>query len=159
MAGYSGTPLPKKLGLKPGYRVAFIGPPPEVKTELHKELSLCKMIKDGRLDFAMIFTKDKADLKKRLSRFTKQLAPAGMLWVSELAQKELGSTHRSRRKCHTCNWVECRPGGHQGVCGYNCVVRPEICSSRERSAKGQELVLLADLNSADTTGKLLVELV
>jgi hypothetical protein len=82
MAGYSGTPLPKKLGLKPGYRAAFIGPPPEVKTELHKELSLCKMIKDGRLDFAMIFTKDKADLKKRLSRFTKQLAPAGMLWVS-----------------------------------------------------------------------------
>jgi len=82
MAGYSGTPLPKKLGIKPGYRVAFIDLPPEVKTELHNDLSLCQSTKNGRLDFAMIFTNDQADLKKQLPGYAKQLAPAGMLWVS-----------------------------------------------------------------------------
>ena len=82
MAGYSGTPLPQKLGLKPGCRVAFIGLPPEVKTELHKDLSLCQVTRDGRLDFAMIFTKEQADLKKQLLRLATLLAPAGMLWVS-----------------------------------------------------------------------------
>ncbi len=82
MAGYSGTPLPKKLGIKPNYRAAFLDLPAEVKAELHDALSACHLAKDGRLDFAMIFTKDKAELKKHFLQFAKQLAPAGMLWVS-----------------------------------------------------------------------------
>jgi hypothetical protein len=82
MAGYSGTPLPKKLGIKPNCRATFLDLPAEVKAELHDALSSCQLTKDGRLDFAMIFTKDKAELKKQFSRFAKQLAPSGMLWVS-----------------------------------------------------------------------------
>ncbi len=82
MAGYSGTSLPKKLGIKPNYRAAFLDLPAEVKAELHDALSACHLAKDGRLDFAMIFTKDKAGLKKQFSQFAKQLAPSGMLWVS-----------------------------------------------------------------------------
>ena len=82
MAGYSGTSLPKKLGIKPNYRAAFLNLPAEVKAELHDALSACQFAKDGSLDFAMIFTKDKAQLKKQFSQFAKQLAPSGMLWVS-----------------------------------------------------------------------------
>jgi len=82
MAGYSGTSLPKKLGIKPNYRATFLDLPAEVKAELHDALSACHFAKDGRLDFAMIFTKDKAELKKQFSQFAKQLAPSGMLWVS-----------------------------------------------------------------------------
>ena len=81
MAGYSGTPLPKKLGIKPNYRAAFLNLPAEVKAELDDALSSCELTKDGRLDLAMIFTKDKAELKKQFSQFAKQLAPSGMLWV------------------------------------------------------------------------------
>ena len=95
MAGYSGTSLPKKLGIKPNYRAAFLDLPAEVKAELHDALSACHLAKDGRLDFAMIFTKDKAELKKQFSQFAKQLAPSGMLWVS-LAEEKLGSGKRSR---------------------------------------------------------------
>jgi len=82
MAGYSGTPLPKKLGIKPNYRAAFLNLPAEVKAELDDALSSCELTKDGRLDLAMIFTKDKAELKKQFSKLAKQLAPSGMLWVS-----------------------------------------------------------------------------
>jgi len=35
MAGYSGTSLPKKLGIKPNYRATFLDLPAEVKAELH----------------------------------------------------------------------------------------------------------------------------
>jgi hypothetical protein len=87
MAGYSGTPLPKKLGLKPQFRVAFFQLPGDVKTELKAALSDCLLVKDrkdasDRLDFAMIFTKSQADMKEQFPKFARRLAPAGMLWVS-----------------------------------------------------------------------------
>ena len=82
MAGYSGTPLPKKLGIKDGFRAQLVGLPADVKAELSHALASCKMVKDGPLDFAMIFVKTQAELKQQFSRLSKQLAPAGMLWVS-----------------------------------------------------------------------------
>lgn len=39
MAGYSGTPLPRKLGLKPRFRVAFFQPPASVKSELKETIA------------------------------------------------------------------------------------------------------------------------
>ena len=84
MAGYSGTPLSKKLGIKDQFRVAFIGLPADVQTELKSSLKTCEIAKDGQgsLDFAMIFVKRATDLKKSFPRFAKRLTPAGMLWVS-----------------------------------------------------------------------------
>jgi len=84
MAGYSGTPLPKKLGIKPQFCVALLELPADVKAELKQALSGCRIAADGRdpLDFAMIFVKTQAELRKQFPRFAKQLAPAGMLWVS-----------------------------------------------------------------------------
>ncbi|HXY16316.1 MAG TPA: DUF3052 family protein [Terriglobales bacterium] len=84
MAGYSGTPLAKKLGIKDQFRVSFSGLPAEVKAELKDALKTCRIAKDveGSLDFAMIFVKNAADLQKSFSEFSQRLAPAGMLWVS-----------------------------------------------------------------------------
>jgi hypothetical protein len=82
MAGYSGTPLPKKLGIKEDFRVALPGLPAEVKAELSESLAACRMAKDGPLDFAMVFVKSQAELKPQFSQLAKRLAPAGMLWVS-----------------------------------------------------------------------------
>jgi len=84
MPGYSGTPLPKKLGIKENFRVAFVGLPADVKAELRNSLAACTVAKDGRgpLDFAMVFVKMQDELKSEFTRLTKQLAPAGMLWVS-----------------------------------------------------------------------------
>ena len=84
MAGYSGTPLPKKLGIKPQSRVVLFDMPAEVKAALKDALSDCHNIKDGQgaLDFAIAFVKSAGELKKKFPGIAKQLAPAGMLWVS-----------------------------------------------------------------------------
>jgi len=84
MAGYSGTPLPRKLGIKPQFRVAFVELPSEVKSELKDSLRSCQVLSDGRspLDFAMLFVKSRSELKNQFARMARQLAPAGMLWVS-----------------------------------------------------------------------------
>jgi Protein of unknown function (DUF3052) len=84
MAGYSGTPLPQKLGLKPTFRIAFFQLPPEVKTALKVAVSDCLLVKDVHdpLDFAMIFIKSQAEMKEQFPAFARRLAPAGILWVS-----------------------------------------------------------------------------
>jgi hypothetical protein len=83
MPGYSGTPLPKKLGIKAGFRVRLANAPEEVCAELREALAQCTVVKDvDTLDFVMMFTKSRTDLAKEFSRTAKRLAPAGMLWVS-----------------------------------------------------------------------------
>jgi hypothetical protein len=84
MPGYSATPLPQKLGIKPESRVSLLNAPPEVRAELSRALAACENVSDEKiaLDFAMIFTKSKAELAKEFKRIGKQLAPAGMLWAS-----------------------------------------------------------------------------
>jgi len=93
MPGYSGTPLPKKLGIKPGFRAQLISAPADVLKELREALAACATVRDGKrkggnhgnndpLDFAMIFARSQADLKQEFRRVAKLLQPAGMLWVS-----------------------------------------------------------------------------
>jgi len=84
MPGYSGTPLPKKLGIKDGFRTILIAAPAEVRSELKSALAKCDVVSDTKapLDFAMLFTKSSAELKNDFSRIAKSLAPAGILWVS-----------------------------------------------------------------------------
>jgi len=82
MAGYSGTPLPQKLGIKPQFRVALHDVPADVQAELKSMLASCSVGKGGPTDFAMIFVKTAGELKKHFPSFAKKLAPAGMLWVS-----------------------------------------------------------------------------
>jgi hypothetical protein len=82
MAGYSGTPLPKKLGIKKHFRVVFLDLPAAVKTELKSALANCQIAKDAPVDFAMVFVKTVSELEKQFPRFSKLLAPSGMLWVS-----------------------------------------------------------------------------
>jgi hypothetical protein len=84
MPGYSGTPLPKKLGIKDGFQVRLIEAPPEVVAELKSSLDNCKIARYAKapLDFAMLFTKSATSLKKEFKPLAKNLAPAGMLWIS-----------------------------------------------------------------------------
>src|SRR5258708_9501434 len=84
MPGYSGTPLPKKLGIKPGFRVRCESLPPEVRTELREALASSEIVRGGKkpVDFVMVFTQSKQDLSEDFEHLSKQLTPAGMLWVS-----------------------------------------------------------------------------
>ena len=84
MPGYSGTPLPKKLGIKPGFRVELVDAPPDVSSELKAELTACEIVSEGKppLDFAICFSTSKGAVAREFKRIAKLLAPAGMLWVS-----------------------------------------------------------------------------
>jgi hypothetical protein len=82
MPGYSGTPLPQKLGIKAGFRVAFFAIPADVSEELKTALTAGEICARGPLDFAMIFVKSQAEMHSQFPRFAKRLSPAGMLWVS-----------------------------------------------------------------------------
>jgi len=84
MAGYSGTPLPKKLGIQPGFRVFLCDAPADVRKDLAQSLAECRIAgdRDAALDFVILFVKSRAELAREFSRMAKQLAPAGMLWVS-----------------------------------------------------------------------------
>jgi hypothetical protein len=83
MPGYSGTPLPKKLGIKAGFRVRMANAPAEVRVELREAVAECDLVKQGdSLDFVMIFTKSRVELATEFPRMAHSLAPAGMLWVS-----------------------------------------------------------------------------
>ena len=84
MPGYSGTPLPKKLGIKAGFRVHFVNDPPDVRTGLRAALKSCEPVPDGKapLDFAMAFSRSRAELSRQFARLANALTPAGMLWVS-----------------------------------------------------------------------------
>jgi hypothetical protein len=84
MAGYSGTPLPKKLGIKAGQRVWVGHVSAQVNAELSEALSECTALRAPKapLDFALVSVTSRDDLSRRFGKIAQQLAPAGMLWVS-----------------------------------------------------------------------------
>jgi hypothetical protein len=84
MAGYSGTPLPQKLGVKAGFKVSFLALPSDIKSALKRDLAGCEVVEADSvpLDFAMIFVKSQREMKEHFPKFARRLAPAGTLWVS-----------------------------------------------------------------------------
>ncbi|MDQ6717792.1 MAG: DUF3052 domain-containing protein [Gemmatimonadota bacterium] len=82
MAGYSGTPLVAKLGIKRGSRVIFRHEPRNFRGLLIGLPEDLVYASRGELDFAVLFVKDFATLRRDFAAIMKRLAPAGMLWVS-----------------------------------------------------------------------------
>jgi len=70
MSGYSGTPLPKKLGIKPGFRAYLVNVPPEVRSQLSSELAACTIAPNlkTRLDFAMLLATSRKQLTQNVMR-------------------------------------------------------------------------------------------
>jgi hypothetical protein len=84
MAGYSGTPLVKKLGIKEGHRVAFPGAPDDFAKLLGPlpEGVAIRSRATGPLDVIVFFTKRRAELERRLPALRRALDPAGGLWIA-----------------------------------------------------------------------------
>lgn len=83
-AGYSGTPLAKKLNLRDGMRVWFDAMPDSVADEIDEyalELRFVADPADG-IDAAHVFVTERAVLEARLNSLRKQIAPDGQIWVS-----------------------------------------------------------------------------
>jgi hypothetical protein len=84
MPGYSGTPLPKKLGIKAGFRAYLINDPPEVRREVSTELAACTIAPNLKapVDFALLFATSQKELTREFIRVERALEQAGMLWVA-----------------------------------------------------------------------------
>jgi len=83
-AGYSGTPLAKKLSLKNGMRVWRDGMPEKVAKEIAAEGLQLDLLDtpEKPIDAAHIFVTERSDLEARLSELKPLLDPAGFIWVS-----------------------------------------------------------------------------
>lgn len=85
-SGYSGTPLPRKLGIGEGDEVALIGAPewledtlravPDVAS-LHTDLA-----EEARYDVMVAFVTRRAELEAQLPRLRARMAPACGLWIA-----------------------------------------------------------------------------
>ncbi len=84
-AGYSGTPLPRKLGIKPGHRVALLGAPggfedqtlgalPDGVRVVHRT--------GGKADVIVSFHTRRAELEARLPALRALMEPAAGLWIA-----------------------------------------------------------------------------
>ena len=84
MAGYSGTPLVKKLGIKSGFNIAFVNPPADFVQGLDLPSATTVSSTSSRqpLDFVLLFVKSKQELAAKFSPTAANLKPDGMLWVS-----------------------------------------------------------------------------
>jgi alkylation response protein AidB-like acyl-CoA dehydrogenase len=83
-AGYSGTPLPRKLGIKPDSRLALLGAPEDFSDtlgELPPGVSLRRSAR-GPLDVIVAFFGQRAELERRLPALTRALDRAGGLWIA-----------------------------------------------------------------------------
>jgi hypothetical protein len=84
VAGYSGTPLPRKLGIKPDSRLALVSAPygfDETLGELPERVEVRSRAR-GPLDVIVFFTTSQVELRQRFDALARALDPAGALWVA-----------------------------------------------------------------------------
>ena len=86
MAGYSGTPLPKKLGCKPGMTLRLVGAPSGFEATLEPLPDGAKATRGLRgstpLDLVLCFCPDRRRLDERLPKCRDRLDKAGALWLA-----------------------------------------------------------------------------
>jgi hypothetical protein len=81
VAGYSGTPLPKKLGIDGDSTVALIGAPRGVVDGLLPGVTVKRQAR-GSADVVVAFFTERRELERRIGALAKMIFPSGGLWVA-----------------------------------------------------------------------------
>ena len=86
VAGYSGTPLPKKLGIKDAHRVAILGPPKDFERTLGVLPSAVSLQIGlaGKMPFdvLVLFVTRRAELERQLASVRRRMTPGAGFWVA-----------------------------------------------------------------------------
>ena len=84
VAGYSGTPLVRKLGFKPGMRVHYVAPPDGFDALLGPLPDGVRVLARpaAELDLVLLFVVSRADFERRLGDLHAKLRNDGMVWVA-----------------------------------------------------------------------------
>lgn len=82
-AGYSGTPLAKKIGIKPGMRLLLLSAPKEYRSFFSDlpEVVFAKRA-DASIDLAHMFVTKRDALQRHLNELRESLRPDAVVWVS-----------------------------------------------------------------------------
>jgi len=84
MAGYSGTPLPQKLGIKPGLTVVAINAPANYRRllgQIPDSVTFSERLKSGS-SFVHLFTSRRSEMQKKMSILRDKISDNGAIWVS-----------------------------------------------------------------------------
>jgi hypothetical protein len=84
MAGYSGTPLAKKLGIKPGTRLFAVNAPADYAALLEplpENVAIVRGVTDG-LDIVHVFVKRRSELSEFINNYQSKIKQNGAIWVS-----------------------------------------------------------------------------
>lgn len=130
--GYSGTPLAKKLGLKPGLRAWFLDMPPSVRAEIDPDaIGLAEQTAPSAgMEAVHIFVSRRDDLAHHIAAIRDLLAPAGFIWVSwpkKAAKTDTDITENTVSGSRAAD----RTRRHQGLRGRRKMVRIETGDSEE----------------------------
>ncbi len=84
MAGYSGTPLARKLGIASGARVALVAAPPAFDQAIDGLPQGVVFVQpsDSDIDIAILFVTERTALQARFAAIAAALRPAGGLWIA-----------------------------------------------------------------------------
>ena len=82
MAGYSGTPLAKKLGIKEGQRLTLVDAPPEwTVPDLPANVEVGAGLQEPA-DVVIAFRREAAELSSRIETLGEAIRPNGMVWIA-----------------------------------------------------------------------------
>ena len=121
MAGYAGTPLPKKLGIKAGHKVCLLNAPtPFVRHLSNEDVRIAHDLRLPPVDVVILFVDRIADLERRFADITARLHPAGGFWVAwPKARRGCDITEEVvRRIALACGMIDnkvCSMGEWEGV--------------------------------------------
>ena len=82
MAGYSGTPLIKKLGIVDAMKIKLINPPPDYDALIERDISGQIAGKNEKPDFIHLFVTSENQFEREMGKVKSLLHPATMIWVS-----------------------------------------------------------------------------
>ena len=84
MAGYSGTPLPKKLGIKAGSRIALVNAPKDFDSELGELPDNVEFVKrpTKSLDIILFFVSNERALVRDFAKLAATVTANGMIWIA-----------------------------------------------------------------------------
>jgi len=84
MAGYSGTPLAKKLGIKEGCHIALINAPNDFESTLEQLPSGVEFVKrpTKALDIILLFVLTERALARDFAKLVARLTTNGMIWIA-----------------------------------------------------------------------------
>lgn len=83
MAGYTGSPLPKKLGIKAGHKVCLLNAPGSFVRQVSSEdVRIAHDLRLPPVDVVVLFIDRISDLERRFADITARMHPAGGFWVA-----------------------------------------------------------------------------